>query len=73
MKVMVCSPSSDTNFFNINTGVLKGDILASYMFIICLKYVLQISIDQIKKSFILKKIFSLVLIHQEPILVFVYL
>ena len=33
MKAMVHSPDGDTNFFDIVTGVLQGDTLASYMFI----------------------------------------
>ena len=33
---MVCSPDGDTDFFDINTGVLQSDILAFYLFIICL-------------------------------------
>ena len=56
MKVYVCSPDGDTNFFNIVAGVLHGDTLAPYLFIICLDYVLQMSIDIIKEnSFTLKK------------------
>ena len=39
------SPNSDTNFFDIVTEVLQGDILAPYPFIICLDYMLQKSID----------------------------
>ena len=56
---MVCSPNHDTNLFNIITGVLQGDILAPYMFIIHIDYVLQTSIDLIKvNSFTLEKIIS---------------
>ena len=50
-KVKVCSP----DFFDINAGVLQGDTLAPYSFIICLDYLLEISIDLIKENgFILK-------------------
>ena len=38
----------DTDYFDIVAGVLQGDTLASYLFIICLDYVLRISIDKIK-------------------------
>ena len=55
-KLMVCSPDGDTDFFNIVTGVLQGDILALYWFILSLDYVLQTSIVLIKeKCFTLKK------------------
>ena len=39
MKVKVCSPDVDTDFFDIVIGVLQGDI-SPYLFIICLDYVL---------------------------------
>ena len=42
---MVRSPDGDTHFFDIRAGVLQGDTLAPLLFIICLDYVLQISID----------------------------
>ena len=40
MKVKVCSPDGDTDFFDIVAGVLQGDTVALYLFIICLDYVL---------------------------------
>ena len=49
-KVKVCSPDGDTDFFNIVAGVLQGDILAPYLFIICLDYVLRILVDKIKEN-----------------------
>ena len=39
-KVKVCSPDRDTDYFDIVAGVLQGDTLAPYLFIICLDYVL---------------------------------
>ena len=36
MKAIVCLLPSDTDFFNILTGVLQRDILAPFLFIICL-------------------------------------
>ena len=55
-KVKVCSLDRDTDFFDIVAGVLLGDTLAPYLFIICLDYVLQTSIDLIKENgFTLKK------------------
>ena len=54
MKAMIHSLDSDTNFFD--RGVLQGDKLAPYLFIVCLDYVLQMSKDLIKENgFTLKK------------------
>ena len=49
-KVKVRSSDGDTEYFNIVAGVLQGDILAPYLFIICLDYVLRISIDKIREN-----------------------
>ena len=40
----------ETDYFNIVAGVLQGDTLAPYLFIICLDYVLRKSIDKIKEN-----------------------
>ena len=44
------SPDGDTDYFNIVPGVLQGDTLAPYLFIICLDYELRTSIDKIKEN-----------------------
>ena len=49
-KVKVQSPDGDTEYFDIVAGVLQGDTLAPYVFIICLDYVLRISIDKIREN-----------------------
>ena len=49
-KVKVRSPDGDTEYFDIVAGVLQGDTLAPYLFIICLHYVLRTSIDKIKEN-----------------------
>ena len=49
-KVKVCSPDGDTEYFDIVVGVLQGDILAPYLFIICLDYVLRTLIDKIREN-----------------------
>ena len=49
-KVKVRSQDGDTEYFDIIAGVLQGDTLASYFFIICLDYVLRTSIDKIKEN-----------------------
>ena len=55
-KVKVCSPDRDADLFDIVAGVFQGDILAPYLFIICLDYVLWMLIDLTKENgFILKK------------------
>ena len=59
MKAMVCSPDSNTDFLDIVMGVLQGDTSLLDMFLICLDYIFQILIDQIKESgFPLKKLRS---------------
>ena len=47
-KVKVHSPDGDKEYFDIVAGVLQGDTLAPYLFIICLDYVLRTSIDKIR-------------------------
>ena len=55
-KVKVRSPDGDRDFFDIIAGVLQGDTLAPYQFIICQDSVIQTSIDLMKeKVFALKK------------------
>ena len=49
-KVKVRSPDGDTEYFDIVVGVLQGDMLAPYLFIICLDYVLRTSIDKIREN-----------------------
>ena len=49
-KAKVRSPDGDTDYFDIVAGVLQGDTLAPYLFIICLDYVLRTSIDKIKEN-----------------------
>ena len=41
----------DTDYFNIVAGMLPGDTLAPYLFIICQDYVLTTSIDKMKDKF----------------------
>ena len=49
-EVKVRFPDRDTDYFDIVTGVLQGDTLTPYLFIICLDYVLRTSIDKIKEN-----------------------
>ena len=49
-KVKVHSPDGDTEYFDIVAGVLKGDTLAPYLFIVCLDYILRTSIDNIREK-----------------------
>ena len=49
-KVKVRSPDGDAEYFDIVAGVLQGDKLDPYIFIICLDYVLRTSIDKIRED-----------------------
>ena len=49
-KVKVRSPDGDTDYFDIVAGLLQGNTLALYLFIICLDYMLRTSIDKIKEN-----------------------
>ena len=49
-KVKVRSLDGDTEYFDIVAGVLQGDTLVPYLFIICLDYVLWTSIDKIREN-----------------------
>ena len=49
-KVKVRSPDGDTEYFDIVAGVLEGDTLAPYLFIICVDYVLRTSLDKIREN-----------------------
>ena len=56
MNVNVRSPDGDTDNFDIVSGVLQGNTLAPYLFIICLDYVVRTSIYLLKeKGFNLEK------------------
>ena len=49
-KVKVRSPDGDTEYFDIVAGVLQGDTLVPYLFIICQDNVLRTSIDKIREN-----------------------
>ena len=49
-KVKIRSPDGDTEYFDIVAGVLQGDMLAPYLFIICLDYMLRTLIDKIREN-----------------------
>ena len=49
-KMKVRSSDGDTEYFDIVAGVLQGDTLAPYLFIICLDYVLRTSFDKITEN-----------------------
>ena len=59
-KIIVRSPDSDIDFFNIVTGILQGDTTALFLFIICLDYALcWTSVDLMKEN-------SFMLINDTP-------
>ena len=43
-------PDGDSDYFDIVVGILQGDTLAPYLFIISLDYVLRTSIDKVKEN-----------------------
>ena len=49
-KVKVRSPDGNTDYFDIVAGVLQGNTLSLYLFIICLDYMLRTSIDIMKDN-----------------------
>ena len=49
-KVKVRSPDRETDFFDIVAGILQGDTLAPYLFIIYIDYVLRMSIYLMKEN-----------------------
>ena len=55
LKVKVCSPDGDTDFFDIVASVLQRDTLSPYLFIICLDYVLWMLIDLMKENGLAQK------------------
>ena len=44
-SALVLTPDGETTFFNIEAGVLQGDTLAPFLFIVVLDYVLRLSLD----------------------------
>ena len=49
-KAMICSLDGDTDFFGIVIGVLQGDTVTSFLFIICLNYLQKMSIDFLREN-----------------------
>ena len=49
-NVKVHSSDGNTDYFNIVAGVLQGGTLAPYLYIICLDYMLRMSIDKMKDN-----------------------
>ena len=49
-KVKVHSQDGDSDYVDIVAGLLQGDALTPYLFIICLDYVLRASIDLMKEN-----------------------
>ena len=50
IKVKLHSPDGDTDYFDIVAGVLQGDTVAPYLFIIWVGYEFRTSIDKIKEN-----------------------
>ena len=55
-KSMVRSPDGDTDFFEVLAGVLQGDTLAPFLFILTLDYILRTSVETLSSlGFTLEK------------------
>ena len=55
-KAMVVSPDGETEFFDIMAGVLQGDTLAPFLFVIVVDYIMCATIeDHIHLGFTLNK------------------
>ena len=50
MKAKVRSTDGDIDFIDVATGILRGDMLTPYLFIICLDYVTERQRIFIKKN-----------------------
>ena len=50
VKAMVHSLDSNTDYFDVVARVLQGNTLASFLFIICLHYILQTPTDHMKEN-----------------------
>ena len=50
-KARVLSPDGETELFDIVAGVLQGDTLAPYLFVIVLDYALRVAIDGNEEAF----------------------
>ena len=44
-RAKVCSPDGETDYFDISAGVLQGDTLAPFLFIVALDYALRCAVD----------------------------
>jgi len=45
LQAKVCSPDGDTDLFKMLAGVMQGDTLAPFLFVIILDYALRKAID----------------------------
>ena len=44
-RYMIISPDGDTTLFEITAGVIQGDTLVNFLFIVCFEYILKHSLD----------------------------
>ena len=50
-KAKIITPDGDTDFFQIASGILQGDTLAPYLFVIVLDYVMRMTLDGREEEF----------------------
>ena len=49
-KSTILTPDGETEHFDILAGILQGDTLAPFLFIIVIDYILRVSVDKMKEN-----------------------
>ena len=49
-KSTILTPDGETENFDILTGILQGDTLAPFLFIIVIDYIMRVSVDTMKEN-----------------------
>ena len=49
-KSTILTPDGETEHFDILAGILQGDTLAPFLFIIVIDYIMRVSVDTMKET-----------------------
>ena len=49
-KSTILTPDGETEHFSILAGILQGDTLAPFLFIIVIDYIMRVSVDTMKEN-----------------------